>query len=343
MHANRFDEASWDAALHQASGDLLQSWRWGEFKRRHGWVVDRIRIDGSDGYALAQIMFRQRGPFSIAYIPRGPVISGDFADDGAFWTAIDSACAARRAVHVVIEPERPLPDVLISREHELTRGPQWFQTARTVKVPLTDDDILLAQMRKDTRYNINYARRHGVTVERVQADPERMAIFYRLLQETSRRGSFGIHTPAYYDDFMRIFGDQAVLLLAHANGEVTAGLIAARCGPEGRSMYSGTATNHRIRGDAALLRFEAMRWTRELGGTHYDMGGIAPAPFQAPLDEQSGSGLDGVNRFKMGFGGEVVVYPQTLERRYRPALAWLIRRINPKFREAPLPSRSLDQ
>lgn len=63
---------------------------------------------------------------------------------------------------------------------------------------------------------------------------------------------------------------------------------------------------------------------------------------QAPVDAQSGSGLDGVNRFKMGFGVKVVVYPQTLERRYRSALAWLIRRINPKFREAPLPSRLLD-
>lgn len=130
---------------------------------------------------------------------------------------------------------------------------------------------------------------------------------------------------------MRIFGDDAMLFLAYADGKVTAGLIAARCGSEGRSMYAGTSSDHRVRGDAALLRFEAMRWTRDEGGSRYDLGGIAPAP----NDPGSGSHLDGVNNFKIGFGGEIVAYPQTLERRYRPALAWVVRHINPKFREAP--------
>lgn len=130
-------------------------------------------------------------------------------------------------------------------------------------------------MRKDTRYDVQYAKRHGVSIERMEAGQADIATFYRLLQETSQRQEFGIHTSRYYDDFMRLFGDQAVLLLARAGGDVTAGLIAARCGAEGRSMYAGSSSHHRVRGDAALLRFEAMRWTRAYGGDRYDLGGLS--------------------------------------------------------------------
>ncbi len=334
-------EATWDGGVHHAHGDLLQSWQWGAFKELHGWDVTRVRVDQVDAYALAQVMFRHAGPFVIAYIPRGPIFSDGFTDHDRLWATVDEVCTDRRSVVLVVEPDKPLP----SSSHTTTdaygfsRGPEWFQTARTVKVPLTDDDSVLAQMRKDTRYNIQYAQRHGVTVERISGDRADVERFYSLLSETARRNGFGIHRASYYRDFLRIFGDQSVLLLAHAGGMVTAGLIAARCGPEGRSMYAGSGSMERVRGDAALLRFEAMRWTREAGGIQYDLGGIAPTPSMAGSNPRhtlrSATGLEGVDTFKTGFGGSIVTYPPTCERRYRAAFAWLLRHVNPKFRAAP--------
>lgn len=181
--------------------------------------------------------------------------------------------------------------------------------------------------------------RRGVTVERIPGEQADVKRFYPLLAETSLRNEFGIHRPGYYQDFLRTFGNHSVLLLAHANGTVTAGLIAARCGSEGRSMYAGSGGKKRVRSDAALLRFEAMRWTREGQGTRYDLGGIAPALSAAGSDARrilrSASGLEGVDTFKTGFGGSIVTYPPTCKRRYRPGLAWLLRQVNPKFRAAP--------
>lgn len=337
MSSSGFDEAAWDAALHREHGDLLQSWRWGEFKQHHGWKISRVQTP--DG-AMAQILFRQRGPVTIAYLPRGPVIAEGCPDIPQFLAALDEACARHRAITLVVEPDHPLPPAWTREAGGFVRGPESFQTSRTVKVSLTDDAGLLAGMHKGTRYNMQYAQRHGVTVERMPAGPSEIETFYGLLQETSQRHTFGIHTYQYYDDFMRIFGDQAVLLFSRANGQVTAGLIAARCGGEGRSMYAGSSNAHRVRGDAALLRFEAMQWTRDHGGTRYDLGGIAPEPRQSANDQggegaKRGSSLDGVSRFKVGFGGEIVSYPSTMERRYRPALAWAVRRFYPRFREAP--------
>ncbi len=328
------DGASWDALLVSEDGDLLQSWLWGEFKQRHGWVTERVLVEAGAGSAMAQILFRKRGPFTVAYMPRGPVLGPDDALAAEMLTAIDAACAKHRAILLVIEPHQPLPPSWLTVNGAFAPGPASFQTSRTVKVELVDDATLLAQMRKDTRYNITYAQRKGVRTEQVVANPTNLYVFYRLLGETANRNGFGIHSRAYYEDFLECFGNQAVLLFSHAQDVVTAGLIAARFGNEARSMYAGSAGAHRGRGDSALLRFAAMQWARDLGCQRYDLGRIGPGARPGAPEATPGSALEGVDTFKTGFGGAIVSYPQPVERRYRPRIAWFIRHVNARFRTA---------
>jgi lipid II:glycine glycyltransferase (peptidoglycan interpeptide bridge formation enzyme) len=290
---------------------------------------------------MAQVLFRRRGSLSLAYVPRGPVIAPGNATASALAGPLDEVCARHRAIVMVIEPDRPLPPAWTDGGAGFASGPERFQPSRTVKVGLAPDAEILARMRKDTRYNISHARRHGIVIQSAPVETATVRTFYRLLRETSQRNGFRIHPSAYYEDFLRVFADQAILLFARVEGVVTAGLIAARCGDEARSMYAGSASGQRARGDTALLRFEAMRWAREHGCTRYDLGGIAPeAPPAATGREVETAGgrdsaLDGVDHFKVGFGGQIVTYPPTVERRYRPGLAWLLRRFHRRFRTAP--------
>ncbi len=91
--------------------------------------------------------------------------------------------------------------------------------------------------------------------------------------------------------------------------------------------------------DITFSSFHVMRWTREHGGARYDPGGIISEPRPSGSDVNShssgkrGSNLDGVTQFKLGFGGEIVAYPPTLERRYHPALSWVVRRFHPRLRQ----------
>lgn|GEM_PF-4820959 len=91
--------------------------------------------------------------------------------------------------------------------------------------------------------------------------------------------------------------------------------------------------------DITFSSFHVMRWTREHSGARYDPGGIISEPRSSGSDASShssgkhGSNLDGVTQFKLGFGGEVVAYPPTLERRYHPALSWVVRQFHPRFRQ----------
>lgn len=299
----------------------------------HGWEVERVQA----GDSLAQVLFRRRGPFTIAYLPRGPACSNDPANFPELLKAIDDVCVRRRVATLIIDPASSLPDLWMAEGGDFLSGAEAIQTPRTVKVPLREDEALLAQMRKDMRYNIRYAQRQGVVVERAEPNETSLLAFYSLLEETSGRNDFGIHNYDYYRSFVQTLGEYALLTLARLNGEVTAGLISVRFGAEGRTMYAGSSDTRRTRGDAALLRFEAMRWARDHGCSRFDLGGIAPE--YASMDGRETRNIDrrvttlqGVNHFKVGFGGDIVTYPPALERPYNSLLAWGLRRLRPRVR-----------
>lgn len=325
---------AWDEAVRENGGHLLQSWSWGEFKTRHGWEVVRFAEVTERSTNLAQVLYKTRGPVSIGYLPRGPVFDPrDIEGLRNLFSQIDYASKKRRALYLMVESDRPLPFTGNFKCEGFVAGAEHFQPARTVKVPLLPDEELLAQMHQKTRYSVRLAERRGVELVRRDAAPDAVAIFYDLLEDTSARNEFGIHSRAYYADFLEIFGDDALLLFANVDGIPAAGLIAAKFNQEAIYMYGASSTEHRAHGGAFALQFEAMRWAREHGATRYDLWGIPKEdPVTTPLDDQKrvagtrGSDWRGLFKFKTGFGGEIVCYPPTLERRYQKALSLAARR-----------------
>ncbi len=329
--------ATWNRQLEEQRGHLLQSWEWGEFKHKHGWSADRIRVEGPDGVGMAQILFKQRGPVSLGYVPRGPVISGNIS---AVWSelrsAIDHSSRGHRAMTTILEPDHSLPLAASYRQANVVAGPRHIQPGRTVKVELLEDEALLAQMHQKTRYNVRLAGRRGVTVTQEVVTEEAIDRFYELMADTSDRNEFGIHSREYYADFLRVFGDRACLLFAHTEGHIASTLVAARFGHEAVYMYGASSTVHRAHGAAFLMQYEAMRWARDEGSDTYDLWGIPELdPESSATDGEPGAvagskGDDwrGLYRFKTGFGGSIVTYPPTIERRYVPVVPWLARKMN---------------
>lgn len=316
---------------------MLQSWRWGDFKHRHGWEPERVLVENDAGTAMAQVLFRSKGPISLGYIPRGPVLAGDGpALWKALWRAIDDIARQRRAISVIVEPNAPLPLTGTYADAGMVLGPAHIQPVRTVKVPLAgDDDVLLTQMHQKTRYNVRLAARRGVQFRRLPVTPESVAVFYGIMQDTAQRNEFAVHSLDYYADFLDVFGDDALLLGAWSDERTLAAiLISAVFGEEGIYMYGASSTTNRAHGAGAALQFEAMKWARDRGATTYDLWGIPARDPESVADGTSGrlagtKGEDwrGLYRFKTGFGGEIVSYPPTLERRYLPLLPGIARRL----------------
>jgi len=310
----------WDAFVSQSPyGHLLQSSTWARLKEFFGWEAARIAIErGGSIVAGAQVLFRPllpRAPFpTIAYLPKGPVISPEDEDIIVLlWQAIHREARARKAFFLKAEPDWPW-----SRELEARFGKWGFRPGGTIQpqstiiVDLTaSHEEILARMKQKTRYNIRLASRKGVKVrEGTGAD---LATFYELMLTTSRRDRFAIHSRRYYETVYRLFSPQgnAVLLLAEYEGEVLAGLMAFAWGRKAWYMYGASSDRHRNLMPNHLLQWEAMRWAKGKGCATYDLWGIPdevgrdPQRFRRTVTDRRG-GLWGVYRFKQGFGGEVV-------------------------------------
>ena len=326
----------WDAAIEALDGSILQSWRWGAFKSKHGWSATRllVTLDGKPRIA-AQVLDRPVGPMTVLYAPRGPAVAeSDQPAVAALTLAIDNLASQRRAAIAFLEPDRTdlvLPD---SGNLGWDVSSVELQPLRTIKVRVDrDDDEILAGMKNKSRYNVRLAGRRGVSVR--VADLSEIVDFYEVLEETSHRDEFGIHSIEYYADMLDVFGDDAALLIAEYEGAIAAGAIVLRHGAEAIYMFGASSREYQRHMPTHLLQFEAMRWAREHGCVWYDLWGIPPT--DTPPDEADGgelnvrSGLWGVYRFKQGFGGEVVDYPGVFERQYYPRLINLWRR----FRSGP--------
>ncbi len=329
------DSAAWNEALISLGGNLLQSWEWGEFKRGQGWQPERIAAGGPVPRAMAQVLFRHKGPVSIGYIPRGPVVvPGDLEASRLLLDHIDTVARRHRALYLMIETDGAVDGFTDRPFGGLTAGPAHLQPGRTVKVPLLDDDALLAGMHQKTRYSVRLAPRKGVSVDRYTGRDERaIDEFYGMLEETSTRNQFGIHTRDYYASFLEHFADRAVLFIARIDDHPAAGLIAAVFGTDAIYMYGASDTKYRSLGAAFNLQFQAMQWGRDRGAVLYDLWGIPETDppkdndHLARVPATKGDDWRGLYRFKTGFGGAIVSYPPSIQRTYHARLAKLAGRV----------------
>ncbi len=178
-----------------------------------------------------------------------------------------------------------------------------IQPIRTILLDLTyDEETLLARMKEKCRYNVRLAGRRGVIVRAAQS-PEDVRAWYQLLQTTSEREQFGIHTLDYYLQAWRIFvpRSQARLLLAEYGGQLLAGIFVGLLGKQAIYLYGASSNEQRDLMPNHLLQWEAMRWAKQQGATQYDLWGL-------PATDNDDEAMAGVNRFKRSWGGEVVSF-----------------------------------
>jgi len=157
-----------------------------------------------------------------------------------------------------------------------------------------DEDALWDDLRKKWRQYVNKARKGGITV--VDGDGARLGEFYRIYRETADRAGFLIRAESAYRDVWAAFAPagRARLLFAQTpDGEPQATLFLVRCGTRVVEPYGGmTAAGADSRANY-LLKWEAIRTSREAGATSYDLWGLATG---------------GIAHFKTGFGGREVRY-----------------------------------
>jgi lipid II:glycine glycyltransferase (peptidoglycan interpeptide bridge formation enzyme) len=297
------DAAAWDAFVEANElGSYLQLSGWARVKAVNGWTARRLLADGSG----VQVLLRRPGPlpWAFAYAPRGPVLETWDGGHVERLTALvrDDLRGGGRVSHLRIDPEI---EAGAARDEggavtDALRAAGWrpadaIQPVSTRAIDLgADEDALWGGLRKKWRQYVNKARSGGVTV--VDAGAERLDEFYRIYRETADRAGFLIRAQSAYRDVWDAYAPdgRARLLFAHlADGTPVATLFLVRAGSRVVEPYGGMT---QAGGDSRanyLLKWEAIRSSKEAGATSYDLWGLAHA---------------GIAHFKTGFGGREIHY-----------------------------------
>jgi lipid II:glycine glycyltransferase (peptidoglycan interpeptide bridge formation enzyme) len=298
---------------------FLQSAFWGIFKSRFGWVSRAFLIDwaGAGERSLLVLSRRLAPGFSMAYVPWGPELPGNFlpADERRIDALAELARKLRKflprdTVFIRFDPpwrrEERAGGGANRRYSPLKRAASDIQAPDTVLLDLTSaPEDMLAAMKPKWRYNIGLAEKRGVTVSR--PDAEGLPVFYRLLTETARRDGIAIHSIRYYQALFEIRPGGAAgrpmleprLYTAEHEGDVLAAIVVLCRGKKATYLYGASAGVKRNLMAPYALQWKAMRDAKAFGCEVYDLFGIPP-------NEDPSHPMAGLYRFKTGFGGTII-------------------------------------
>ncbi len=281
---------------------FLQSREWEEIQKKMGRLTRRI----------GPVLVIEHGlplGFKYLYAPRPESLGREFFS-GAREMARESG-----ALFLKVDPAE-------SFGADLTDSVESFSLQPRLAVLIDcrkSDEELLQKMHPKTRYNIRVAERHGVSLRRVLPDEVVSGLdsFWELAAETSKRNGFSLHSRNHYGLLLGVKSEafQNQLWLAEYRGKVLAAAIINFYRPSGLATYLHGASSgqHREVMASHLLHWGVAKAAKKGNFARYDFGGT---------DEKR---WPGVSRFKKGFGGDIIVFPESRDFAFRPALYRLYR------------------
>lgn len=321
------DASQWNSALAALPGrHVLQTWEWGQFKRRWGWTPRYLLSPAHDAAAL--VLRRTISPLNLnlLYVPKGPAL--DYANaatvDRVLGDLIEVA-RRERAIFIKIDPDLPAADQLILRDRGWRFSAEQIQFRNTMLIDLTPaEDQLLAAMKPKTRYNVRLAEKKGVVIRSgTLAD---LDLLYAMYAETAQRDGFIIRPLDYYRDVWGRFIQSGLgqPLLAQVDGDVVAGLILFHFADSAWYMYGMSRNVHRDKMPNYLLQWAAIRWAKARGCTRYDLWG-------APDELTEADSMWGVYKFKEGLGADFTPHVGAHDYVISPLGYWLYTRLMPRL------------
>lgn len=310
----------------------MQSYDWGSYKAALGWHVVRVAVTRQGRVvAGAQILLRRLPwlPWTMAYVPRGPLVNLEDTDVvQELFAAIHEAARARGALFLRVEPNL-IDDAShgrAMRRHGFRRTTQTNQPRSTLWVDLrVGEEALFRGLRKKTRQYVRRGEDAGVEI--FWGGDEHLPDLHRVVRVTSRLKGIGYRGRRFYDEAWRIFrtSGSVELALARHRGEIVAATMVFRFGGTCMHLFGGTTEQGRSVHASYLLQWSCLRRATRAGLQFVDLWGIpdevatmSPAEHEAALPRNDE--LWGVYKFKRGFGGEVVSFLGTFDYVYRPSL-----------------------
>jgi len=304
----------------------LQSWEWGEFRKKTGVAVERVGVFDSKNITNAfQITFHTIPHFSqkVGYLPKGPM------PDEEQLAVIRELGKKHNALFVKMEPNIAQPVGNPSGHDTIARflgssgavpGRPLF-TKYTYQIDLTQsEEKLMAAFKSKTRYNTNVAIKHGVQIFE-QTSYQGMEQYITILKETTKRQGFYAHSPEYFRTLWQTLGKSGMLRIFHAvyQDTVVVSWIMFIFNGVLYYPYGASRSVHRDVMASNLMMWEMIRFGKAQNCHTFDLwGSLGPEP-----DKRDP--WYGFHRFKEGYGGQLMEFVGTYDYVLQPQWYQLFR------------------
>jgi peptidoglycan pentaglycine glycine transferase (the first glycine) len=200
-------------------------------------------------------------------------------------------------------------------------------------------------MKRQTRQNIQRSEREGITIQ--EGNESDLNTFYELHIASSQRQKFSVYPLKYFQkiwDTFQPYGFVKIFLAEYHQAPVSTLLII----PFGNTViakFLGWSGEYaQFRPNDALF-WHAIRWSKVHGYKRFDFDGINVSGAKAIL---AGNSLPedlkhSPDFLKLGFGGQVVLYPPAYDMVYNPVLQWMYKKASPQVGGSSIPSRVMDR
>jgi len=293
--------------LANPKANFLQSYNFGQFHSALGKKVFRLGIFAEQSLvAGASIVVEEAKRGKYLAIFGGPLLNwSDLNQVQFFFDQVKSLAQQEKAVFVRFRPQE-LESVELEtlvKKIGCDQSPMHLTADLTLQLDLTQSlETILAQMRKNTRYEVKKAEKLGIRLT-TSRDPQEIEQFYQHQLNLAKKHGF---VPFSYDFLYQQFkifaaDNQALLIHSWHDNQLLASAFIIFYNHEAVYHYGvSTPENARLPGSYAC-QWEAIRQAQLRGCTSYNFWGIAP-------EDQPDHRFAGVSLFKRGFGGEVVQY-----------------------------------
>jgi len=285
--------------------EFLQSFEYGEFLKSNGRKILRLEIDkeGSTNQIQA-VINKTKFNISFLYVPRAYVdkqnqkILFDWARKQGYTfvrTEFISEVGECEYKKVITKNRQPHYTWILDVEKNINE--------------------LLAEMHPKTRYNIGLAQRKNVLIQQKKD----LELFWNLNKITTQRNDYTTHPKDYLKKYLEL--DNVYQINALHNDTPLASAILLKYNDTFYYIFGASSNEKRNLMAPYLLHLAIIQKAKELDCKHYDFWGIAPPANKGSGKEscyhnycwQADHELTGVSRFKAGFGGRLLEYPQAQE------------------------------
>lgn len=292
----------------------LQSWEWGEFRKKTGLIVERIGIfDNKKLISALQVTFHPVPVLgrNVGYFPKG------YMPDDDQLAILKQLAKKHSALFIKLEPNiaqkvaapsghKHIHDFLLSNGS--VPGKPLF-TKYTFQLDLTEsEEKLFENLSSKTRYNVNVAYKKGVKIfeNTTEAGLEE---YLAILQETTKRQGFYAHDAEYFRKQWQTLGQTGMMRIFTAVYEekVLVSWIMFLFNGVLYYPYGASRSKHRDVMASNLLMWEMIKFGKSQGCHTFDMwGALGPEPNEKDP-------WFGFHRFKKGYGGELMEFLGTYD------------------------------